>query len=151
MAEENKTNRSFDPLTIEDITPPGAPEEAGAPAKRPQPRGIPTARVDPRVVREFESELINKITSGRNRMRWFANHFILFVLGIAVAIGLKLSIYSDLENEFFLVGLGAWVGILAIHVRYAMAPILERSEKESQLKAVIPEAAEFENGESEKP
>ncbi len=148
MAEENQTNRSFDPLTIEDVTASQASDEAGAPTKRSPSRGIPKARVDPRTVKEFESELDDKVTSGRNRMRWFANHFILFVIGIAVAIGLKLSIYSDLEDEFFLVGLGAWVGILAIHARYAMTPILMRSDKESQLKAVIPEAEESENGES---
>ena len=148
MAEKNDINRSFDPLTIKDITPPKAPEAATTPVKRPASRGIPKARVDPKMVKEFESELVDKVSTGRNRMRWFANHFILFVIGIAVAIGLKLSIYSDLENEFFLVGLGAWIGILTIHARFAIAPILKRSDKESQLKAVILEAAESENGES---
>lgn len=151
MAEENLTNRSFDPLTIEDISASQASDETGAPAKRPPSRGIPKARVDPKTVMEFETELVEKVTSGRNRMRWFANHFILFVIGIAVSIGLKLSIYSDLEDEFFLVGLGAWVGILAVHARYAMVPILERSDKESQLKAVIPETPESGNGETGNP
>lgn len=97
---------------------------------------------------EYQSELVEKLTSGRKRMFWFANHFILFVIGVAAAIALKFSIYEDLENEFFLVSLGAWVGVLAIHARYAMAPIFRRSEKESQLKAIIPDASGVENGDS---
>ena len=69
-----------------------------------------------------------------------------FFIGVAGAIALKFSIYEDLENEFFLVALGGWLGILAIHARYAMAPIFRRSEKESQLKAIIPDASGDENG-----
>ena len=63
-----------------------------------------------------------------------------FFIGVAGAIALKFSIYEDLRNEFFLVALGGWLGILAIQARYAMAPIFRRSEKESQLKAIIPDA-----------
>jgi hypothetical protein len=51
-----------------------------------------------------------------------------------------------LGNEFFLVALGGWLGILAIQARYVMAPIFRRSEKESQLKAIIPDASGDENG-----
>ena len=81
-------------------------------------------------------------------MFWFANHFILFVIGVATAIALKFSIYEDLENEFFLVALGGWVGVLAIHARFAMSPIFKRSDKESQLKAIIPDVPDDENGDS---
>jgi len=90
------------------------------------------------VVKEFEEEIVTKVATGQKRMRWFANHIILFVVGIAVAISLKLSIYTDLEDAFFLVPLAAWVGLLAIHANYAMNPILKRSSKEGELKAVIP-------------
>ena len=107
---------------------------------------MPKARVHPKLAEDFQSELVEKVTSGRKRMFWFANHFILFVIGVAGAIALKFSIYEDLENEFFLVALGGWLGILAIHARYAMAPIFRRSEKESQLKAIIPDASGDENG-----
>ena len=52
-------------------------------------------------------------------------------IGVAGAIALKFSIYEDLKNEFFLVALGGWLGILAIHARYAMAPIFRRSKKKA--------------------
>ncbi len=144
MADENDINRNFAPSTLE--APSRASNEAISSTKRSPSRGMPKARVNPKMAMEFESELVEKLSSGRKRMFWFANHFILFVIGIAVAIALKLSIYAKLENEFFLVGLGAWVGILAFHARYAMAPIFRRSEKESQLKAIIPDVSDSENG-----
>jgi len=59
---------------------------------------------------------------------------------------LKLSIYEDLESEYLLVALGAWGGVLAVHARYAMAPIFRRSDKESQLKAIITDSNGADNG-----
>ena len=147
MADENDNTpagpapapeRSFEPLAD---APPDAPvgaEPAKQPQKRARPRGMPSARVDPGVVKEFEEEIDSKVTVGRKRMRWFANHIILFVVGIAVAVSLKFSLYEDVEFAFFLVPFGVWVGLLAIHANYAMNPMLRRSEKESQLKAVVP-------------
>ncbi|MEE9317541.1 MAG: hypothetical protein V3U48_04545 [Rhodospirillales bacterium] len=130
--------RSFEPLAERGPVAPSEPEAPEQPRKRARPRGLPSARVDPGVVKEFEEEIVSKVTTGRKRMRWFANHIILFVVGIAVAVSLKLSIYEDLEFAFFLVPFGVWVGLLAVHANYAMNPMLRRSEKESQLKAVIP-------------
>jgi divalent metal cation (Fe/Co/Zn/Cd) transporter len=99
------------------------------------------------MVQEFEQEIDSKVDTGRKRMRWFANHLILFVVGIAVAVSLKLSLYADVENAFFYVPLGAWVGLLAVHANYAMNPMLKRSSKESELKAVIPPS---ESGDSDR-
>lgn len=144
MANEKDINRNFAPSTVE--APSRASKEAVSSTKRSPSRGMPKVRVNPKIAMEFENELVEKLSSGRKRMFWFANHFILFVIGVAVAIALKLSIFAKLENEFFLVGLGAWVGILAIHARYALAPIFRRSEKESQLKAIIPDASGSKTG-----
>ena len=130
--------RSFEPLTVRGPVAPREPEAPEQPRKRARSRGVPSARVDPGVVKEFEEEIVSKVTTGRKRMRWFANHVILFIVGIAVAVSLKLSIYEELEFAFFLVPLGVWVGLLAVHANYAMNPMLRRSEKESQLKAVVP-------------
>lgn len=146
MAEENGTNRGFAPLTPEDINPPKPDEEPGLPPQRPSQRGMPSVQVSPKIVNEFETEVITKVSSGRKRMFWFANHFILFFIGIAVAIGLKLTIYEDLETEFIYLPLGGWVGLLAIHLRYALVPVLRKTEGESQLKAVIPDKDENGNG-----
>ena len=130
--------RSFEPLVDAEPAPSAGAESAEQPKKRSAPRGVPSAQVDPDMVQEFEKEIDSKVDIGRKRMRWFANHLMLFVVGIAVAVSLKLSLYADLEDAFFLVPLGAWVGLLAIHANYAMGPMLKRSSKESELKAVIP-------------
>lgn len=140
MAEEKVPERSFQPVTEQDLRKPEAPEAPGKPVKRRVSRGVPKAHVNPDVVREFEEEVVTKVTTGRKRMRLFANHFILFVVGIAVAVGLKMTIYADLEDAFFLVPFVAWVGGLAVHANYALKPMLTRSKKESQIKAVIPPA-----------
>ena len=132
--------RSFAPLSQDDVIAPAerqAPPE-GSPQRRPLPTGVPSARVDPEMVKEFEKEIDTKVTTGQKRMRWFANHLILFVVGIAVVIPLRLTIWTDYHNAFFYVPIGAWVGLLAIHARYAMGPLLRRSRRESQIKAVIP-------------
>ena len=139
MAEEKVTDRSFQPLTDQDLKGPATAEAPGQPAKRPAARGVPTAHVNPEVVREFGEEVVTKVSTGQKRMRWFANHIILFVIGIAVAISLKMTIYADLDEAFFLLGFGGWVGLLAIHANYALSPLLKRSRKESQIKAVIPQ------------
>ncbi len=148
MADENNnasgnnagpspSDRDFAPLT--DI---GTGTDAAAPPsaekKRRRPRGMPMARVDPGVVREFEEDIDTKVKSGRSRMRWFANHLILFVIGIAAIIPLRLTILTDYDDAFFYLPIGAWVGLLALHARYAMGPLLRRSRRESQIKAVIP-------------
>ena len=152
MAEENNSasgnkagpspsDRDFAPLTDIGI----GTSEADAPSaekKRKRRRGMPTARVDPGIVREFEEEIDTKVKSGRSRMRWFANHLILFVVGIAVIIPLRLTILTDYHNAFFYVPIGVWVGFLALHARYAMGPLLRRSRRESQIKAVIPDSGD---------
>ena len=148
MADENDDTpvgqapvpgRSFEPLAdAPPAAPAGAEPTVDQPKKRQTPRGVPATPVDANVVKEFEEEIVTKVATGQKRMRWFANHIILFVVGIAVAISLKLSIYTDLEDAFFLMPLAAWVGLLAIHANYAMNPILKRSSKEGELKAVIP-------------
>lgn len=107
---------------------------------------MPKARVNPEIAREFANEVNTKVTTGRSRMRWFANHLILFVVAIVTAVGLHMTIYQDIELAYFQIGLVGWVGVLAMHAWYAMRPLLRRSEKESQLKAVIPETDQ--NGEN---
>ncbi len=139
MAEEKAPDRSFQPLTDQDLESPAPPEAPGQPPKRPASRGVPQAHVNPDVVREFGEEVVNKVSTGRKRMRWFANHIILCVIGIAVAISLKMTIYADLDEAFFLLGFGGWVGLLAFHANFALSPMLKRSKKESQIKAVIPQ------------
>ncbi len=153
MAEDNNNasgndngspsvERRFAPLT--DIgTGTSEPDTPTAEKKRRR-RGIPVARVDPGVVREFEEELTTKVKSGTSRMRWFANHLILFVVGIAVIIPLRLTILEDYHNAFFYVPIGVWIALLALHARYAMRPILRRSSKESQIKAVVPDSDQSE-------
>ena len=148
MADENNnasgnsagpppSDRDFAPLT-DFGTGTDAADTPSAEKKRRRPRGMPMARVDPGVVREFEEEIDTKVKSGRSRMRWFANHLILFVIGIAAIIPLRLTILTDYHDAFFYVPIGAWVGLLALHARYAMGPLLRRSRRESQIKAVIP-------------
>jgi len=149
MADEYDSNRSFKQLTSEEITPSRVANETNAPTKGPASRGMPKARVNPELAQEYDKELVEKVISGRKRMFWFANHFILFVLGVGLSIALKFSIYQDLESEYFLVGHGVWVGVLAVHARFALAPIFRRSDKESQLKAIIPDALESGNGDSD--
>lgn len=152
MADENNnasgnkagpppSDRDFAPLT--DIgTGTSEADTPSAEKKRARPRGMPAARVDPDVVREFEEEIDTKVKSGRSRMRWFANHLILFVVGIAAIIPLRLTILTDYHNAFFYVPIGVWVGLLALHARYAMGPLLRRSRRESQIKAVVPDPSD---------
>ena len=132
--------RSFAPLSQDDVIAPAErqapPEES--PQKRPLPTGVPSARVDPEMVKEFEKEIDTKVTTGQKRMRWFANHLILFMIGITVAIPLRLTIYTEFHDAFFLVPLAAWVGLLAVHANYALRVMLKRSDKGGQIKAVIP-------------
>jgi len=147
FAPSRATDRSFVPLPkVEPFV--AKPEVTANPtSKKTRPRGIPAVRVNPDVAREFAEEVDNKVTSGRSRMRWFANHLMLFVVAIVTAITLHVTIYPDIEIGYFQIGLGGWVGVLALHARYAMGPILKRSDKESQLKAIIPEAdQDAENG-----
>ena len=132
--------RSFAPLSQDDVIVPAerqAPPE-GSPQRRPPPTGVPSARVDPEMVKEFEKEIDTKVTTGQKRMRWFANHLILFMIGITVAIPLWLTINTELHDAFFLVPLAAWVGLLAVHANYALRVMLKRSDKGGQIKAVIP-------------
>ena len=155
MADENDTpgaledeiiqapaapERTFAPLIQDDITAPATPQATpeGSPQRRGPPRGVPSARVNPEMVKEFEEEIDTKVTSGQKRMRWFANHFILFVAGIEGAIPLRLTVFDEYHNAFFLVPLAVWVGLLALHANYALRPVLKRSGKESHIKAVIP-------------
>ena len=132
--------RSFAPLSQDDVIAPAerqAPPE-GSPQWRPPTTGVPSARVDPEMVKEFEKEIDTKVTTGQKRMRWFANHLILFMIGITVAIPLRLTIYTEFHDAFFLVPLAAWVGLLAVHANYALRVMLKRSDKGGQIKAVIP-------------
>ena len=72
----------------------------------------------------------------------------MFVVGIVTTVSLQLTIYAEIEAAYFQLPMVGWVGLLALHARYAMGPILKRSDKESQLKAVIPETlSDDENGE----
>ena len=132
--------RSFAPLILDDVADPAVAQAppAGSPQRRSPPTGVPSARVDPEMVKEFEQEIDTKVTTGQKRMRWFANHLILFVVGITVAIPLRLTIFEEYHEAFFLVPLAAWVGLLAVHANYALRAMLKRSDKESQIKAVIP-------------
>ncbi|MBT7942545.1 MAG: hypothetical protein HN719_04215 [Alphaproteobacteria bacterium] len=158
MAEENNTPRGnlspsratargFAPLPkVEPFseTPEAIAKQGG---KDSRPRGIPGVRVNPDVAREFAEEVNTKVTTGRSRMRWFANHLMLFVAAIVSAVTLHMTIYTEVDIAYFQIGLVGWVGILALHARYAMGPILKRSDKESQLKAIIPETdQDAENG-----
>jgi len=148
MAEENNSppgnaarsgpaDRDFAPLT--EIRPKSSEtEESAADKKRGRPRGMPSARVDPGVVKEFEEEIDTKVKSGTSRMRWFANHLILFVIAITAIIPLRLTILTDYHDAFFYVPIGAWIALLALHASYAMRPLLRRSRRESQIKAVVP-------------
>ena len=132
--------RSFVPLSQDDVIAPAerqAPPEV-SPQWRPPPTGVPSARVEPEMVKEFGKEIDTKVTTGQKRMRWFANHLILFMIGITVAIPLRLTIYTKLHDAFFLVPLAAWVGLLAVHANYALRVMLKRSDKGGQIKAVIP-------------
>ncbi|MBI2978068.1 MAG: hypothetical protein HYZ04_00030 [Rhodospirillales bacterium] len=134
--------RSFAPMSVEPVTAANVAAKA-APAKarkRPSMREVPAARVDPELVRQLEQEVEQKVTSGRSRMRWFANHLILFVAGVAAAIPLRLMVFTDIEDAFLYLPFGVWVGLLAIHANYAMSPILRRSKAEAQLKALMPAA-----------
>ncbi len=103
---------------------------------------MPTARVDPGMVREFEEEIDTKVKSGTSRMRWFANHLILFVAGMAAIIPLRVTILTDYHDAFFYVPIGVWVALLALHARYAMGPLLKRSRRASQIKAVVPDSGD---------
>ena len=111
--------RSFAPLTDEAITVAAA------------------LRVDQGLVREFADEIDNNVTTGRNRMRWFAHHMILFAVGIVILVPLQSFVLIDIEQEFFQLSLVAWVGFLVIHAHYAMDPILRRSSKVGQLEAMV--------------
>lgn len=141
------TERSFVPLPKVDLSRPQTETKGEAKAKGTRPRGIPSPKVNPEMAQEFAEEVNTKITSGRSRMRWFANHLMLFVVGIVTTVTLQLTIFSDIEAIYFQLPLVGWVGILALHASYAMGPMLRRSDKESQLKAVIPKSlSDDENG-----
>lgn len=144
--EDLAAGRSFVPLNRDDLFSPKPEPAKDAAKKKIRPRGMPKARVNPEIAREFANEVNTKVTTGRSRMRWFANHLILFVVAIVTAVGLHMTIYQDIELAYFQIGLVGWVGVLAMHAWYAMRPLLRRSEKESQLKAVIPETDQ--NGEN---
>ncbi|MAF96433.1 MAG: hypothetical protein CMM60_11860 [Rhodospirillaceae bacterium] len=113
---------------------PGALEDeiVHAPAKPRAP-----ARVDPDMVKEFKQEIDAKVAIGHKRMRGLANHLTFFVAAIAAVIPLRLTVFEEYHEAFFLVPLAAWVGLLAFHANYALRPILRRSGKESRIKAVI--------------
>jgi len=134
--------RSFAPMAVEPVTAANLAAKAAAPKPRPRPpvRDVPPARVDPALVRQLEQEVAQKVKSGRTRMRWFANHLILFVAGVAAAIPLRLMVFTDIEDAFLYLPFGAWVGLLAVHLNYAMIPILKRSKAQAQLKALVPSA-----------
>ncbi len=140
-AGPSSSDRDFAPLTNIG-TGTSEADSSSAENKRTRPRGMPTARVNPGMVREFEEEIETKVKSGTSRMRWFANHLILFVIGIAAIIPLRLTILTDYHDAWFYVPIGAWVGLLALHARFAMGPILRKSRRESQIKAVIPNSGE---------
>jgi len=82
MAGENDINRSFTPLSLDEISPSWPTNDASSSRKRSKPRGMPKARMHPKLAEDFQSELVEKVTSGRKRMFWFANHFILFSLAL---------------------------------------------------------------------
>jgi hypothetical protein len=132
--------RSFAPLAVEPVTAANVAAKAAPPKPRPRPplRDVPAARVDPALVRQLEQEVAAKVTSGRKRMRWFANHLILFVAAVAAAIPLRLMVFTDIPDALLYLPFGLWVGLLAIHANYAMIPILRRSKAEAQLKALVP-------------
>jgi len=134
--------RSFAPMSVEPMTAASVAAKAAPaqPRKRPPMREVPAARVDPELVRQLEREVAEKVTSGRKRMRWFANHLILFVACVAAAIPLRLMVFTDIPDAFLYLSFGVWVGLLAIHANYAMIPILRRSKAEAQLKALMPAA-----------
>ena len=95
--------RSFAPLSQDDVIAPAerqAPPE-GSPQRRPPATGVPSARVDPEMVKEFEKEIDTKVTTGQKRMRWFANHLILFVAGVVGAIPLRLTVFNEYHGAFF--------------------------------------------------
>ena len=135
-----RRERSFAPLSPQEIqaAKPAAKEQEKVKRRSPPPGGIPAARVDPELVKQLEKEVERKVKSGRRRMRWFANHLILFVAGVAGAVPLKLYIFPEMHNAFLYVPFAVWVGLLAIHLNYAMNPILKRSKAEAQLKALMP-------------
>ena len=93
---------SFAPLIEEAIA--VAAEAESGPSKAPEtgpPSGVPTARVDPEPVKKFEHEIDEKITTGRRRMRWFANHLILFDAGVVGEIPLRLTVFNEYHDAFF--------------------------------------------------
>jgi len=146
-AAPRQTARSFVPVSNADFFTPKPEADTDAGSKGTRPRGIPKAHINPEMVREFAEEVNTKVTTGRSRMRWFANHLMFFVVGIVTAVTLHMTIYTDIDIAYFQITLVAWVGVLALHARYAMGPILKRSDKESHLKAVIPETEpDSENG-----
>jgi len=132
--------RSFVPVRKTDLLKPNSVAEAKEVAKGTRPRGIPSANVNPLMVQEFADEVNTKISSGQSRMRWFANHLMLFVVGILTTVSLQLTIFADIDAAYFQLPLVGWVGLLALHASYAMGLMLRRSDKECQLKAVIPES-----------
>jgi len=142
MADENQPPGAL-PGALEDeiIHAPATPERGFAPLSqddvtaRAKPRA--PARVDPDMVKEFKQEIDTKVTIGRKRMRGFANHLTFFMAGIAGAISLRLTVFEEYHEAFFLVPLAAWGGLLAFHANYALRPMLRRSEKESQIRAAI--------------
>lgn len=135
-----RRERSFAPLSAEEIEAAAvaAKEPEKAKRRRPSTGEIPAARVDPEMVRQLENEINVKVASGRTRMRWFANHLILFAAAVVGAVPVKLYMFPDLHEAFLYVPFATWVGLLAIHANYAMTPILRRSKTEPQLKALVP-------------
>ena len=141
IATPAPAGRSFAPLTdnvIAASVQPARLEPATASESKAPPSGIPGTRVDIGLVLAFAHEIDAKVTVGRQRMRWFANHLIVFAAGVAVAMPLHLWAFADIEPAYALLPLAAWIGVLAVHAHYAMNPILRRSPKESQLRALLP-------------
>ncbi len=141
LVTRRPTERSFAPLSKTDLSRPKSVIEAEEVTKGTRPRGIPSASVNPVMAQEFADEVNTKVSSGQSRMRWFANHLMLFVVGIVTTVSLQLTIYADIEAAYFQLPMVGWVGVLALHASYAMGPMFKRSDKESQLKVVIPETS----------
>jgi len=68
MAGENDINRSFTPLSLDEISPSWLTNDSSSSRKRSKPRGMPKARMDPKLAEDFQSELVEKVMSGHKRM-----------------------------------------------------------------------------------
>ncbi len=89
---------------------------------------IPDSPAAEEIKKTFE-EKSRKVGKASKRMRWFAHHLIAYLAVAAFIVPLDHFYFQD-ERTWFLIPVVGWGGVLAIHARFAMEPMLNPDKNE---------------------